>query len=100
MDEKLQKQFDELELNLPATMSFQLKYDRSSYRYFAIKDHNGNDYIVEELKRMTRWQWRIFHLNFRNEVLKDFYEVSGQDKYDFHKFWSYIVNNKITVSPS
>jgi len=100
MDAKTRKMLDELELELPSEITFEFTYDRLKYRYFQIKDCYGNDYIVEELKRLTRWQWRVFTLNHRNEVLKDYYEVSGSDKYDFHKFWSYICNNSIVLSPN
>lgn len=98
MDEHARRMFEELETELNPEISFEFAYTPDKYRYFQIQDCYGNDYVVQELQRLTRWQWRVFHLNHRNKVLIDYYEVSGSEKFDFHRFWSYIVNNSITLS--
>ena len=97
---KENKRIKDIEKAIGAEYSIGIKYTEGAYNYFEIKDCYGNDYLVQELQRTTRFQWRVFSLNnYNKKPSKEFYEISGQYQTDFKKLWLFLLENKITLSP-
>lgn len=96
-----EKIIKDIEKALGAEYSIGIEYTEGAYTYFEIKDCYGNDYLVQELERMTRFQWRVFGLNnYHKTPTKEYYEISGANQADFKKLWIFLIENKITLSPN
>ncbi len=97
---KIKQRTKDIEKALGAEYSIGKAYTEGDYRYFEIKDCYGNDYLVQELERITRFQWRVFGLNnYHKTPTKKYYEISGANQADFKKLWLFLIENKITLSP-
>lgn len=96
-----EKRIKDIEKALGAEYSIGIEYTEGAYTYFEIKDCYDNDYLVQELERMTRFQWRVFSLNgYKKKRSKEYYEISGANQSDFQKLWIFLIENKITLSPN
>lgn len=97
---KIKRRFKVIEKALGVEYSIAIKYTDGDYKYFEIKDCYGNDYLIQELQRTTRFQWRVFSLNnYHKKPSKEFCEIAGQKQTDFKKLWVFLLENKITLSP-
>lgn len=93
MDNKSKKIIKDIEDALGIVESIGIEYTAGAYKYFMVRDCYGNVFKVQELQRMTRWQWRVFSNT-------DYFEISGKNQTDFNKLWEFLVKNKITIKPN
>lgn len=86
---------DEIEKELAVLESIGIEYTEGAYSYYKIKDCFGNEYILQKLQRMTRWQWRVIC-----PQTKQYYEISGSKESDFETLWDFLNENRISLSPN
>jgi ribosomal protein S6 len=88
------------------------QFTSNDYTYFVLKDFAGNKYLVEELERTVRWQWRVWrilksevqsddsYLSYDETLKQPFLDLSASSLDTLITWWNMCLYLKVVVSPS